>query len=58
MDMKVYIWGGMFAGSGLGNILPLLWGDSSLSLAAVLLTFVGGVFGIVGGYYLGKNLGA
>lgn len=58
MDMKIYIWGGMFAGSGIGSLMPLLWGDSPLSISSVLLTFVGGVLGIWAGYQIGKDLGA
>lgn len=58
MEMKIYIWGGMFAGSGIGSLLPLLWGDSSLSLASVVLTFIGGIGGLIAGYWVGKALGA
>lgn len=58
MDMKIYIWGGMFAGSGIGSLIPLLWGDSALSFSSVILTFVGGIIGIWAGYQIGKDLGA
>lgn len=58
MEMKIYIWGGMFAGSGIGSLLPLLWGETALSLASVVLTFVGGIVGILAGYALGKRFGA
>ena len=54
----MYIWGGMFAGSGIGSVLPLLWGDNALSLSSIVLTFVGGILGIIAGYRLGKYLGA
>jgi hypothetical protein len=57
MNMKIYIWGGMFAGSGIGSLVPLLWGENSLSLSSVVLTFLGGVVGIWAGYQIGKDLG-
>lgn len=55
--MKTFIWGGMFAGSGLGSVLPLLWGASPVSMTSVILTFVGGVVGIWAGFQLGKYFG-
>lgn len=58
MTMKTFIWGGMFAGSGIGSVLPYLWGDSALSMPSVILSAVGGVLGIWAGYQLGKYLGA
>lgn len=57
MSMKTFIWGGMFAGSGLGSVLPLLWGASPVSMTSVILTFVGGVVGIWAGFQLGKYFG-
>jgi len=58
MNMKTFIWGGMFAGSGMGSVLPLLWGDSALSMSSIILTFVGGILGIWAGYSFGKYFGA
>jgi hypothetical protein len=55
--MKTFIWGGMFAGSAVGSLLPLLWGDSALSLSSVILSGVGGIGGIWGGYVLAKYIG-
>jgi hypothetical protein len=40
-----------------GNYLPLLWGGSSLSLPAVLLSGLGGITGIWFGYKMGIRLG-
>lgn len=57
MSMKTFIWGGMFAGSGIGSIVPLLWGASALSLSSVVLSAVGGIAGIWAGYQAGKSLG-
>ncbi len=58
MDMKTFIWGGMFVGSGIGSFLPVLWGEDVLSLSSVFLTFLGGVLGIWAGHHIGKYLGA
>lgn len=54
MSMKTFIWGGMFLGSGLGSIIPLVWGDSALSFNSIVLSFIGGIFGVIVGYQLGK----
>jgi hypothetical protein len=45
----------LFVGSTLGGYLPLLWGESSLSLSSVLLSALGGFLGIYVGYALGKH---
>ena len=39
----------MMVGSTLGGFLPLLWGDSALSMSSILLSAIGGVLGIWGG---------
>jgi hypothetical protein len=36
----------VLAGSTIGGLVPLLWGDSGLSLTAVLLSGVGGLVGL------------
>ena len=51
MDRKL-IWLGMLVGSTLGGFVPLLWGDSALSLAAVLWSAIGAFLGIWLGYKL------
>jgi len=56
MSLKTFIWGGMFVGSAIGGIAPVLWGDTGY-MASTLLTAVGGFLGIVAGYWLGKTLG-
>lgn len=50
--MKSMIWAGMFVGSAIGSLLPLLWGGSELSMSSVLFGALGGVVGIWGGYTL------
>ena len=39
----------MMVGSTIGSFLPLLWGDSALSMSSILLSAVGGIFGIWAG---------
>lgn len=36
----------MLIGSAIGGYIPVLWGDSFLSLSSVILTAVGGILGI------------
>ena len=57
MSMKTFIWGGMFVGSGIGSVVPLLWGASALSMSSLILSAVGGVAGIWTGYQMGKSMG-
>lgn len=48
---------GAIGGMVLGAYLPILWGDSDLfSLAGLLLTTVGGFFGIWLAVWLSKRL--
>lgn len=42
----------MAIGSAIGGYIPVLWGDSFLSISSVLLTAVGGIIGIYIGYRL------
>jgi hypothetical protein len=50
------IWIGMFVGSAVGNMLPLLWGGDAISITGFLLSAVGGLVGIWAGYRLGQSL--
>ena len=53
---KKFVWIGMFVGSTLGNMLPMLWGGDAISVSGVLLSLVGGVVGIWVGYRLGQSI--
>ena len=52
---KKFIWIGMFVGSTIGNMLPLLWGGDAISVSGVLLSLLGGIVGIWAGYRLGQS---
>ena len=43
---KRAMWFGMFIGSTIGGMVPMLWHASLFSVSAVLLSTVGGVAGI------------
>ena len=43
--------------SGIGSVVPSLWGDDFLSLASVFTTALGGVLGIVIGLKLSDAWG-
>jgi hypothetical protein len=55
MSKKTWIWIGLFIFSTIGGMIPELWGDSFLSYSSVLLTAVGGLFGIWVGFKLGND---
>lgn len=57
MNRKSFIWGGLFIGSSVGGMLPSFWGGSMASMSAVVLTAVGGIFGIWAGLKLATLLG-
>jgi hypothetical protein len=57
MNMKTFIWGGMFIGTTVGGALPLFWGSSAFPLTSVVLTFIGGILGIWIAYRIAKYLG-
>ena len=47
MGSKAIIYAGMALGGTIGGFIPMMWGDSGFSLTAVVLSFIGGVAGIV-----------
>jgi hypothetical protein len=53
----MFIWLGLAVGSTLGGLIPLLWGGDALSLAGLLLSILGAVAGIFGGFKLGQMVG-
>ena len=53
---KKFVWIGMFVGSTVGNMLPLLWGGDAISVSGILLSLVGAVVGIWAGYRLGESM--
>ena len=50
MTQKSMIYLLLFIGSTIGGFIPSLWGDSMFSMSSILLSGVGGIAGIVGGY--------
>ena len=54
---KTFIWIGLFVGSTLGGLIPILWGDDMLSMWGILLSMVGAIVGIIAGYRVGAALG-
>ncbi|MDE2399684.1 MAG: hypothetical protein KGL67_01595 [Patescibacteria group bacterium] len=52
MDSKPLIWIFLFIGSTIGGFIPTLWGAGFFSVSSVVLTAVGGIFGIWLGYRL------
>ena len=53
---KKLIWIGLFVGSTVGNMLPLLWGGDAISISGVLLSLAGGIAGIWIGYRVGRSI--
>jgi len=53
---KKLVWIGMFVGSTIGNMLPLVWGGDALSVSGFLLSLLGGIAGIWVGYRWGQSL--
>ncbi len=52
MNNKRVVMTAMIVGTSIGSSIPLLWGDSFLSVWSVVLTAVGGFVGIYVGYLL------
>ena len=55
MSMKQWVWGGVFVGSTVGGLVPLLWGESAMSFASIIGSTVGGGLGIWAGYQLSRR---
>ena len=54
MNTKSLIWIGLFIGSTIGSVLPSLWGAGMFSFSSILLSAVGGIFGIWAGFKVGN----
>ena len=52
MSSKSIIMVFMVVGSTVGSLIPSMWGDNMFSFWSVILTAVGGIFGIWLGYKL------
>jgi hypothetical protein len=53
---KKFVWIGLFVGSALGNMLPMLWGGDAISVSGVLFSMIGGIIGIWLGYRIGQSM--
>jgi predicted MFS family arabinose efflux permease len=51
--MRRRIWLGILIGSGIGGLVPELWGAGLISYSGVLLSGVGAFVGLWAGYKLG-----
>ena len=56
INLKTFIWVGLFVGSTLGGMVPELWGDSAFSGWSLVLSTVGGFGGIWAGYRFSRML--
>jgi len=52
---KKFIWIGMFVGSSIGNMLPMLWGGDAISVSGFFFSLIGGIVGIWAGYWWGQS---
>lgn len=43
---KPLIWIGMFIGGTIGGFIPMLWGESGLSMSGILFNAIGAILGI------------
>lgn len=51
---KKSVWFGMFVGSTIGGLVPMLWHASLFSISAILLSTLGGVAGVWAAYRIGR----
>lgn len=55
MSKKTLIWIGLTLGSCAGGYLPALWGGDLISFSSVILSTLGGIFGIWLAYRIGGS---
>jgi hypothetical protein len=53
---KKFVWIGLFLGSTVGNLLPLLWGGDAISISGFVFSILGGIVGIWLGYRCAQSL--
>jgi predicted lipid-binding transport protein (Tim44 family) len=46
MQSKSLIWLGLFIGSTIGSLIPMLWGGGLFSFSSIILSGLGGIAGI------------
>ena len=44
----------MIVGTSIGGFIPVLWGGSTFSISSIVLSTIGGVAGIIGGFKLSQ----
>lgn len=54
MSPKALIWIGLFIGSTIGSLIPLVWGANPLSFSSILLSAIGGIVGIWLGFKMSQ----
>jgi hypothetical protein len=54
MNRKALIYIGMAIGSSVGGFIPMLWGDSALSMSSLFLSAIGGIAGIYVGFKISR----
>jgi hypothetical protein len=55
MSLKKWVWVGLFVGSTVGGFVPMIWGESAISMTAFVTSFLGGIAGIWAGYECHKR---
>lgn len=56
MSSKTFIWIGLFLGSSLGSLMPLLWHAGPFSFSGIFFSATGGLSGIWLGYIMSNRL--
>ena len=50
MSLKQWVWLGLFVGSTVGGLVPMIWGESAFSVSGFVGNLVGGIVGVWAGY--------
>jgi len=54
--MKKFVWVGLFMGTTVGGLIPVLWGASPFSWSATILSGLGGVVGLWLGFKIDQSM--